>query len=595
MRHSTLTHSLIAVMFSASGALAQNLQITKTEFEVDSRLRLPVEEGTLTVASCRSSQSNSQVTLKFIRLRSTGTSHTPIIYLAGGPGLSGISALKTDRLIIFEMLRDYGDVIILDQRGTGNSRPNLSSSILLDLPQNKPIDAKESLSALAEKLFVQKQQFEKDGININDFNTAESAEDIEDLRQSLGAPKIILLAHSYGTHLALAYSQKHAASVEKMIMLGCNPLNKRFRSPLQSDEVIKRISALIKKDNKLSKQIPDFYSLLSAQLERLPTPLNVTLQTPDGEKSISIGRADAEVAIVTNLGTLSFIRELPQIVYQMNKGNYQRIGQLVYQLKARPLGSMLPFVVQYASGFDDVDLKRYEAESNESILRNSINYPFYSTEIKTAVDIKDLGTTFRTQLKIDVPTLFINGTLDGRTTTNELNEIRKSFSHSVAATIGNVSHEYNGAQSNALIKSFMDNNLSSDTALVYGGFDFFLLENKEINNWYELISSKKWNDLENTIKTALNPNSDKYYSSTTIIPVTYRLIREKKFDNAISALTILMKYDTAGRELCYSLTGEVYMASDRIAEATEAFKMAYTLNPANFTAFKFLMFGGVNK
>ena len=42
------------------------------------------------------------------------------------------------------------------------------------------------------------------GIDLNAYNTSESAEDVELLRRALGADRIVLWAHSYGTHLALA-------------------------------------------------------------------------------------------------------------------------------------------------------------------------------------------------------------------------------------------------------------------------------------------------------------------------------------------------------------------------------------------------------
>ena len=42
------------------------------------------------------------------------------------------------------------------------------------------------------------------GIDLAAYNTEASADDLEDLRKALGAPKISLFGFSYGTHLALA-------------------------------------------------------------------------------------------------------------------------------------------------------------------------------------------------------------------------------------------------------------------------------------------------------------------------------------------------------------------------------------------------------
>src|SRR3546814_9160153 len=44
-----------------------------------------------------------------------------LVYLAGGPGGSGISAAEGPRFELFMALREVADVIALDQRGTGAS------------------------------------------------------------------------------------------------------------------------------------------------------------------------------------------------------------------------------------------------------------------------------------------------------------------------------------------------------------------------------------------------------------------------------------------------------------------------------------------
>lgn len=62
------------------------------------------------------------------------------------------------------------------------------------------------------------------GINLAAYNTRESADDVNALRKALGIEKIILVAHSYGTHLGLAFIRRYGIHIERAIFGGVNGL-----------------------------------------------------------------------------------------------------------------------------------------------------------------------------------------------------------------------------------------------------------------------------------------------------------------------------------------------------------------------------------
>src|SRR5947207_14089952 len=75
------------------------------------------------------------IELVFLRFKSTAkTPGPPIVYLAGGPGGSGIGTARGSRFRLFIAMREVGDVIAFDQRGTRMSKPNLTCFERLDLP-----------------------------------------------------------------------------------------------------------------------------------------------------------------------------------------------------------------------------------------------------------------------------------------------------------------------------------------------------------------------------------------------------------------------------------------------------------------------------
>src|SRR4051812_49221940 len=95
-------------------------------FEAADGTKVEAELGRLPVPQNRSKPSGRQIELAFVRFRSTtAIPGPPIVYLAGGPGGSGIATASGPRFHQFMAMREVADVIALDQRGVGLSKPNL--------------------------------------------------------------------------------------------------------------------------------------------------------------------------------------------------------------------------------------------------------------------------------------------------------------------------------------------------------------------------------------------------------------------------------------------------------------------------------------
>lgn len=121
-----LSSSLLPLMLLTTGAAVSEAQTLPGETEISFAPKSgdPVQayEGALTVPENRSNADSRSITLKYVRFPATGeTSGAPIVYLSGGPGGSGIQTAKYDRFPLFMAMREFGDVIAFDQRGTGAS------------------------------------------------------------------------------------------------------------------------------------------------------------------------------------------------------------------------------------------------------------------------------------------------------------------------------------------------------------------------------------------------------------------------------------------------------------------------------------------
>ena len=110
---------------------------------------MAAELGRLVVRENRSNPTSNLIELAFVRLKSTAEKPGySTVYLDGGPGSSAINIARIpDYMRAFMKLREAGDVILLDQRGVGRSKPNLSrlsseSLQVTDQPTKKPVDLK---------------------------------------------------------------------------------------------------------------------------------------------------------------------------------------------------------------------------------------------------------------------------------------------------------------------------------------------------------------------------------------------------------------------------------------------------------------------
>src|SRR5215213_8976177 len=124
---------VLLILFLTTTIFAQpksgTLKIKPYTFENDKKEKVEAEFGTLLVPENRSDSQSNLIELGFVRFKSSAKNPgPPIVYLAGGPGGSGIGTAMGSRFPLFMALREFGDVIAYDQRGTNLSGPKMLCS-----------------------------------------------------------------------------------------------------------------------------------------------------------------------------------------------------------------------------------------------------------------------------------------------------------------------------------------------------------------------------------------------------------------------------------------------------------------------------------
>ena len=99
-------------------------------------------------------------------------------------------------------MREVGDVIAFDQRGTGGSGGDTNCTEKFTLPSDAPLTGEKVLDIYRKVGKACRDRLVANGVDLAGYNTNENADDLEDLRKALGVRKISLWGISYGTHLS---------------------------------------------------------------------------------------------------------------------------------------------------------------------------------------------------------------------------------------------------------------------------------------------------------------------------------------------------------------------------------------------------------
>lgn len=402
---------------------------------------LAADTGRVEVPESRTGRSNAKIHLAVMRIRSTAARPaTPIVYLAGGPGNSGFNSARGEIFPVIKALRERADVIIYDQRGTGFTLPNLAvrAPIGGTLPLDEPIASARSRAGLADAARAVAAEVKARGVDLTSYNTVENADDLDVLRAALGAEKIVVWGHSYGSHLAFAYLRRHGARVERFIVGGVNGPDQRRRLPRDGDVFLARVDSAVRQAPGMATMMPDFLGAVKRVLARLETnPVTVRVDSSD----VRVGKEELQMLIALAGGEQGFVRALPALFAQLDAGSYETVARQVRDvIKRRPFGTAMTYPMDMSSGVSRERAARIAQESRSAILGNMINFPFDDPDYAAAWGVVVLPDSYRAPIVSDVPALFISGSLDLRTSIGDAEDVRRGFKNSGHVIVDGASH-----------------------------------------------------------------------------------------------------------------------------------------------------------
>jgi len=403
--------------------------------------------GSFQVPENRADPKSRMLTLRYVRFPGTSAKPgSPIVYLSGGPGGpggSGIGTAKRERFPLFMAMRQFGDVIALDQRGTG-----ASDDTPVCEPKSAPSDSKEMTDEAYATAYraaaLECAAFWKaKGIDLRGYTTVESARDLDALRVHLGAEKISLWGISYGTHLALAAIKRMDDRLDRVVLASAEGLDQTVKLPAGTDAYFDRLQAAVDGDPLAKAAYPDIKALIRRVHQRLQDkPVLLTFKGPDGK--------DADVLLQRR--TLQMIEAGPiadpegaimmlAIYRAADAGDYKPLAEVMQRFfsPGEPLKMRaMPLAMDVASGIGDGLLAQIEAQAKTALLGDVLNFPM--PHLRAAFPELDLGDDFRKAPTSHVPTLLLSGTLDGRIYPESQREAVAGLDQLQAITVVNAGH-----------------------------------------------------------------------------------------------------------------------------------------------------------
>ncbi len=433
----------IAALLLPTSALAQEgpeLRIEPYAFEVGSGEVVEAEIGSFEVPENRGASGSRALTLRFVRFpATTATPGPPIVYLAGGPGGSGIATARGSRFPLFQALREYGDVIAFDQRGTGMSdgpEPE-SCPIGRSYPASRPLEEAELRALTLEVAAECGEYWREQGTDLEAYNTRESADDVAALAAALGAPQLRLWAISYGTHLGLTVVRRHPELVERAILAGVEGPDHTVKLPSYWSGQLDELERLIGDDSTARDRFHDLRGTIRRVLDRLerePAPVEIISGDLADTVRSSVSRFAVTMRTTDALRDPSSMVSIPYLFERMATGDFSVLGG------SSGVGGMsaMPEATDAASGISRERLERYLHEDSTTLLGGGDELT--NGYMAEALGIPDLGSSFRAPVESPIPVLFISGTLDGRTPAGNAEDVLRGFPDGRHLVIENAGH-----------------------------------------------------------------------------------------------------------------------------------------------------------
>ena len=353
----------------------------------------------------------------------------PLLPIAGGPG-QGTIGFYASYAGAFEKVRRNRDILLIDQRGTGES------ALMQCEGGEEVIEGQFSIEQTIEETQRCLDALPHDP---RFFTTSVAVQDIEALRIALGIPQLNLYGVSYGSRVAQHYLRRYPDATRSVILDGVIPPAIAL-GPIIAVEAQKALDSIFDRcaeDAACNERFPGLrgkFAALQLQLSEnrveleLPNPLTGRPQ----ELAFGVGEMAAAVRLLSYHP--NSIALIPLLIDEASKGNLAPLASQFLQI-AENMGDALALGMHNSVVCaEDLPFIDPAAISDEALAQTYMG-PVQADALEAMCSIWPRGPVdddFKEAVASDKPVLLLSGEADPITP--------PYFADQVAATLGNVKH-----------------------------------------------------------------------------------------------------------------------------------------------------------
>ncbi|HKI04853.1 MAG TPA: alpha/beta fold hydrolase [Thermoanaerobaculia bacterium] len=393
--------------------------------------------GTYEVFENRAAKKGRKIPLRVVVLPALGPDKLPdtIIYFAGGPGGSSVEQGMYLRQSVAP-LRRRRDILLVDARGTGGSRPldcpelrpeSVQGYLDQSMPPGKVRACRERLSQIAD---------------LTQYTTENVVDDADEVRAALGYPQVNLIGASYGTRVELVYLRRHPDRVRTAILDGVSTTHNRLPLfvPRNTQKALDGLVAECAGDADCAKAFPHLQDELAAVLAQTERePVRVQLKDPGTGKpsELRLSRATVLVTLRFMLYEPSVAAALPLYVHLAAEGNWQPLAQMASTLPpvSHPGFFLSVICAEDVAFIRDQDIPDAVAGTLMGASRIRRNQ-----ELCAEWRAAKLPESFEAPVVSDVPTLVVNHERDPATPSSDGEEAARTLRNSRSILIPDAGH-----------------------------------------------------------------------------------------------------------------------------------------------------------
>ena len=333
----------------------------------------------------------------------------PLLPIAGGPGQGSVD-FYTAYAWAFESVRRDRDILLIDQRGTGESA-TMNCEFDEDL-----IEGEFSTELTIE---YTEQCLEQLPYDPRFFTTSVAVRDIEAVREALGYPSLNLYGVSYGSRVAQHFARRYPASTRTLVIDGVVPPQISLGPEIatESQKAIDRILARCEEDDACNERFPhidETFARIVEQLKRSP----VSIQVPDPStgrlQDLEFGSGELATAIRLLAYHPNSVALIPLLVSEAGNGNFVPLGSQ-FMMTMIAMGDALALGMHNAVMCTE-DVPFYDPDSIDyDGLEASYMGMLQLDALQAICSVWPAGPIddgFKTPLETDIPVLLLSGDAD---------------------------------------------------------------------------------------------------------------------------------------------------------------------------------------